>query len=135
MWENYLNNDLNKAIEQDCNELKELGEFVQKLNNIVSNITGDSQVLDGLVIDRINIERIWNSVQPESQVDVTYYFSNSIQQKLTMFPFFRSFCTIYTAMIIYICSISLKYLIILCKSIRAIFNATRQKNSQNVMRN
>ncbi|KAL7287728.1 hypothetical protein TKK_0018114 [Trichogramma kaykai] len=68
MWLSFINKSIKTTLEKDSQSLRELDEFLKSINNVVTNLTGNSQILNGLLIEKIKVEPVYEMVPPEAQV-------------------------------------------------------------------
>ncbi|XP_023246833.1 uncharacterized protein LOC106636363 [Copidosoma floridanum] len=57
-----------QTIEKYCESLEELDELLKYINNVVSNITGNSQTLNGHAFDKIYTDVLYKLVPPDVQI-------------------------------------------------------------------
>ena len=64
--------------EKDYQSLKDIDGLLKCVSDIVLNLAGNSQTLNALNLDRINIEALYKFVPPEMQVSYSFNIGNAL---------------------------------------------------------
>lgn len=68
MWGGHIKSDIMSKMEADNQKLKKIDGPLRSIGNVLLNFTGNSQTLNALNFERINVEPLYNLVPLEMQV-------------------------------------------------------------------